>query len=143
MHVTLRYTGKVPRTNAHTTLPLITFFSPKKNLFSFLLIKLELTLISKFKTGALMINKSILTYFALIPLFASCATTGARKELILKRATFDFDCSIEKLISTKIDGSTFGITGCGKKAVYIVDCGGNSNIGACRAILNSQPLKKK
>jgi len=37
----------------------------------------------------------------------------------LERAAFELECPKDQLAVTELSGNTFGVTGCGKKAVYM------------------------
>jgi hypothetical protein len=72
-------------------------------------------------------------FFAIIFLFtlAGCTTTAERMGDLKKRAAFEFDCEESKLSTQMLkeitdmgrlmNGTTVGVSGCGKKAVYILD----------------------
>ena len=67
----------------------------------------------------------------------ACASSKARQEEALNRAVFDLECEKSKIVlqvlSEQILRSTIGVIGCGKRAVYIVDCATNG----CVTVLNS------
>jgi hypothetical protein len=73
-------------------------------------------------------------------LSVSCAGTekfGKRVNMedeVLRRAPFDLECKREEITVTKLGANTFGATGCGKKASYVVICKGGME---CDVILNS------
>ena len=57
------------------------------------------------------------------------------QSLLIKQATFDLTCSAELLTITELNGDTFGVSGCGKKVSYLIDCPSSSQ---CRAVQNTQ-----
>lgn len=75
-------------------------------------------------------------------LIQGCATAAQKKELVLKRAVFDFKCSAENLSATETSRDKYLITGCGKKGTYLIDClnapGYSPSITECRAVPNSK-----
>lgn len=86
-------------------------------------------------------NQSIFTVILLLA-FVSCASSTQKKELIIKRASFDFECKKEEIVLTELGNESYGAMGCGKKGVYLVVCQTSSGypptIGDCKAVLNSQ-----
>jgi hypothetical protein len=82
---------------------------------------------------------SLLVVFVLI--ISGCATADKKRELALKRATFDFDCHSENLKAVELSPSTYGVSGCGKKGTYVIDCprfpGYDYKLDECHALLNS------
>ncbi len=64
--------------------------------------------------------------FVIGVLFASCATQSGMREAVLNRAAFDLGCDKAKLQAVELasgrGGSSriFGVTGCDKKASYVV-----------------------
>lgn len=88
-----------------------------------------------------------LTFF--VPLLASfgCMATGWRDDfyriapdIARERAAFDFGCPKEQLTVERVgDLNPHGVTGCGKKAAYIVSCSGtiySMKRESCSAALN-------
>jgi hypothetical protein len=79
-------------------------------------------------------------FVALCLLLASCATQSGMREALLNRATFDLGCEREKLATTELNsanaGATrvFGVSGCDKKATYIVQGDG---VNGYQVVLNS------
>ena len=71
--------------------------------------------------------------------FFGCATKQARIELVQERAVFDLDCSSINVVA--LGNNVFGVTGCGKRNTYIVDCK-DITIDACTAIMNSNVKKE-
>lgn len=78
-------------------------------------------------------------------LFSGCITvTGTvtesvRNERVTNRAKWDFDCPDGKILVQKIDDTAFGASGCGKKALYVLDkCHGMNWASVCKAVLNSE-----
>lgn len=61
-----------------------------------------------------------LTIAGLLLLASSCVhgREGFVKADGVKRAAFELSCSEDALTITEINGSTIGVEGCGKKAVY-------------------------
>jgi hypothetical protein len=78
--------------------------------------------------------------FTFAALSISCAGTGKfgkrvnMEEEVLRRAPFDLEYKREEIVVTKLGANTFGATGCGKKASYVVICKGGME---CDVILNS------
>ncbi len=67
------------------------------------------------------INK-IFVILAAVPLFSSCVMQNSRahfEKTGLKRAAFDLNCDIKKLTVMDLGEQSFGVSGCGKKAVYV------------------------
>ena len=80
---------------------------------------------------------------------SGCATPFAKvSATAVQRAAFDLDCPAESLSATQLGDTThigltpqnpgieravIGVTGCAKKAAYVVDC----NVGQCNAQLNA------
>lgn len=64
--------------------------------------------------------------------FAStaCAPTGH----LLNRASFDLDCSRDKLKIVDLAPNSKGVKGCGRRATYIWSCGTNQT---CAWVMNS------
>lgn len=63
-------------------------------------------------------------------------------EVAKKRAAFDLDCGASQLSAVNVGQGTWGVRGCGKKAVYAVRCQADAWNGtiyreSCSAILNS------
>jgi hypothetical protein len=55
-------------------------------------------------------------------------------ELLSRQAAFDLSCPATDLAISALNADTFGVTGCGKKASYVLVCG----TGGCKAIQNTQ-----
>jgi hypothetical protein len=80
---------------------------------------------------------------------SACATPFAKvSATAVQRAAFDLDCPATSLQATQLGDTThigltaqnpgieravIGVTGCAKKAAYVVDC----NLGQCNAQLNA------
>ena len=73
---------------------------------------------------------------ALASLGAGCATTTSNMDLVRQRAVFDLGCNSQINVVELGNGDTFGATGCGNKASYIVKCESNY-ASSCTAIMNS------
>ncbi|MES1187195.1 MAG: hypothetical protein ABUL60_25490 [Myxococcales bacterium] len=58
--------------------------------------------------------------------------------LVRQRAAFDLSCKEPINVVELGNGDTFGATGCGNKATYVVKCTGNTAT-SCTAFLNSEP----
>lgn len=55
---------------------------------------------------------------------SGCMVAGSPKHFSLtglNRAAFDLECDKEKLNVIPVGGSSYGVTGCGKKAVYVLN----------------------
>lgn len=78
--------------------------------------------------------KKLLFLITALLLVQSCATTTEKKELVIKRATYDLNCDKERLKVVDLDGNSYGVSGCGKKTTYIVDC--PRGFHTCTAIMN-------
>ena len=79
----------------------------------------------------------IMLILVFMGLFACAGKFGKRvvpEDEVLRRAPFDLDCKREEISITKLGGNTYGATGCGKKASYVVICRGGME---CDVILNS------
>jgi hypothetical protein len=57
------------------------------------------------------------------------------KELLSKQASFDLTCDGDQLTISELNGDTFGVSGCKKKASYVLVCTAGR---ACRAVQNTQ-----
>jgi hypothetical protein len=55
-----------------------------------------------------------------------------------RRASFDLDCEVSKLRYTLIDEEIKGVSGCGRRATYIVACDGprGESSTSCRWVIN-------
>lgn len=65
-----------------------------------------------------------------------------RQERVISKAVWDLDCSKENINVLKINDTSYGVKGCGKKASYImINCQSTPLNGdwadKCTAILNS------
>jgi len=60
----------------------------------------------------------------------ACAPTGH----LMNRASFDLDCSRDKLKIVDLDVNTKGVKGCGRRATYVWSCGRNQT---CAWVMNS------
>lgn len=56
------------------------------------------------------------------------------RALLSRQASFDLGCEAAGLTLTGLNADTFGVSGCGKKASYLVAC----RVGGCKAIQNTQ-----
>lgn len=94
----------------------------------------------------------ILALFSLFALAGCVAPQQQLRDTTSERAAFDLDCpaaqlSVTQLGDTVIIGRTtesaglertvYGVTGCGKKAVYVVECVSNVFASRCNAVLNA------
>ncbi|MCP3922444.1 MAG: hypothetical protein GY714_07660 [Desulfobacterales bacterium] len=75
-----------------------------------------------------------LLIFGLFIALSGCSSV--MKNSVINRAAFDFNCSKRSLKVQEIGIRTYGVTGCGKRATYIVRKGCIST-GNCQAIMNS------
>jgi hypothetical protein len=69
---------------------------------------------------------------------AACAHTPPS---ITPRASFDLGCPESQLAQVQIDKRTIGVTGCGKKATYVENCGWTDGYGGrhdCTWVLNAR-----
>lgn len=66
---------------------------------------------------------------------AGCVNQGA---LVRRRAAFDLSCAGDQLLVSELTDRAFGVTGCGRKATYIVQ-GGCQFAQPCVPVLNSPP----
>lgn len=64
-----------------------------------------------------------------------CATTKEAHPLT-RRASFDFQCPREQLRYTELDERAWGVSGCGKRATYIMACQGQGWNEECTWVLN-------
>ncbi|MBU1410617.1 hypothetical protein KKC22_03775 [Myxococcota bacterium] len=67
---------------------------------------------------------------------ACAATTAQKKNLALKRATFDLNCPRDQMNIVDLSNDTYGVAGCNQRATYLVQCE-TGLIESCKAILNS------
>ncbi len=83
---------------------------------------------------------TLLLVFCAIAILPACATGRATTAQIQKRASFDLDCSVNKLTVVKLDDRTRGVRGCGKRATYVEECKACANgyqACECTWVLNS------
>jgi hypothetical protein len=73
--------------------------------------------------------------FLLVSLLAGGC--GATTEQLHARAAFDLNCPQNQVNVVEIDDRTRGVTGCGKKAVYIENCQPRGMSMNCTWALNS------
>ena len=66
--------------------------------------------------------------------FVTIGCGGLLTNHVEKRAPFDLSCPPEQVDIVNLGNRTYGATGCGHKATYIVSC---SEENGCIAILNS------
>ena len=71
-----------------------------------------------------------------------CVATFGQLE---RRVQFDLDCPADKITFTKMDSRTVGVSGCGKKAVYVEDCKNGSfwDNNPCTWVLEGSYSEKK
>ncbi len=50
--------------------------------------------------------------------FAACAAASTEMTPLGPRASFDLECPLEKMKSTRLGDNTWGASGCGRRAVY-------------------------
>jgi hypothetical protein len=55
-------------------------------------------------------------------------------KVVAKRATFDLGCSRERLDIRELSKDTFGVTGCNKRATYLITCVDWD----CQAVMNTK-----
>ena len=80
-------------------------------------------------------------FLFLVLLVTSCTSfISGRRELVLKRAAFDLNCSQSELKIVDLGDYAFGVTGCGRRSSYVVDCPKNTGhtSSSCVAILNTK-----
>jgi hypothetical protein len=77
---------------------------------------------------------------------AACATDSGRREALFNRASFDLGCDKSKLDAVELNSTSwppisieFGVTGCEKKAAYIVSGDG---VAGYTVRQNGEPSKK-
>lgn len=56
------------------------------------------------------------------------------REILARQAAFDLTCDVPGLTITELNADTFGASGCGRKASYLVVC----HTDGCKAIQNTQ-----
>ena len=69
--------------------------------------------------------------------FLSFGGCGASElDLLRARAAFDFDCPAQTVKIKNLDdeGEAYGVSGCGKRAVYLYVCG---DLGDCKWVMDS------
>jgi hypothetical protein len=74
----------------------------------------------------------------LIGLVASGCLASASGDQLTRRASFDLGCSANNLRYHRIDEQTQGVSGCGKRATYVVSCDGpRTNVATtCTWLIN-------
>ncbi len=79
----------------------------------------------------------------LVALSVACATASGMQEAVLNRAAFDLNCDRAKLqavvLNSTLGSREVGVTGCEKRAVYIV---GGDGVNGYTAVLNSDTSNK-
>ena len=68
---------------------------------------------------------------ALALLSGSCM--GAVVSQVVKRASYDLECSGDQIELVSLPGATFGARGCGKQATYVQSC----DTSSCTWVINS------
>jgi hypothetical protein len=69
----------------------------------------------------------------LLGALGACASTrAARTDLVAQRAVFDLQCDASSLQITGLGGDSYGVTGCGRRAAYVLDGGA---VAGCRESL--------
>ena len=76
-------------------------------------------------------------------LMPGAVTEEVRVDRVLDKAAWDLKCGKEAIKITKINDTTYGATGCGKRAAYLMEnCMSDflvtSFASACTAVLNSE-----
>lgn len=88
-------------------------------------------------------------FMKILPLAAllqACATTSGAMDAALKRASFDLDCESSQINVVELSQGnggnlrTIGVSGCGRKAVYLVR---GSALNGYIAVLNSPTDKSE
>ena len=74
----------------------------------------------------------------LIGIIITACTTGGTIDELASRAAFEFECDLNKLKIIELNEHNYGVSGCGKKAVYVKSC----NSKTCTWVLNSSKLKQ-
>ena len=62
---------------------------------------------------------------------------AASPEQLKTRAAYEMSCPEDDLTLTELGDDTTGVTGCGKKQVYVQDCQGQGAMRECKWVLNS------
>lgn len=88
-----------------------------------------------------MINKNSLFMALMLFILSGCTTFNDRVDVTAKRAAFDLSCSVEELTYSDLGPQLVGVTGCGKKATYVVQCS-LSGANCLPPILNTNLDKK-
>ncbi len=70
----------------------------------------------------------------------SCSSTKVAESKVAKRAAFDFECKEEGITITEIDDRTWGASGCGRRATYLMMC---TIVGCGAPVMNSDISQKK
>lgn len=79
------------------------------------------------------------TVIAMTVFLSACvaATGAAKRDLVIERAAFDLQCDRARLQAVELgNANVYGVTGCGKRATYVVDCS-DGYANSCKSILNS------
>ena len=67
---------------------------------------------------------------------AGCANM-VRDQRLVEKAAWDLKCSKDQISYTEINSTTYGVTGCQKRASYVmVDCSFGFWRSCCKAVLN-------
>jgi hypothetical protein len=79
----------------------------------------------------------------LFAIFATgCTTSGTINERVLDSASFDFSCPKKDIQVSEINSTSYGATGCSKKARYIAhDCSFMNYPWVCKAVSDG-PIQK-
>jgi hypothetical protein len=65
------------------------------------------------------------------------ATPAWVEQTVIKRASFDLNCSKDQVKYQKLDGNNAAVIGCGQRAVYVLDtCDKRFLQSQCRIMLN-------
>ena len=83
-------------------------------------------------------NRWVALGLFLVGLLGSCATTSELDNL-RKRASFEMNCPENEVRVSSLDdeSKTYGVNGCGQRAVYLWHCSGGALAEECKWVLNS------
>lgn len=79
--------------------------------------------------------KAVAAVLLILGVASGCATTKTVHPLT-RRASFDFQCPTDQLRYTEIDNRSYGVSGCGRRAMYIETCQGEGWMRECTWVLN-------
>jgi hypothetical protein len=77
-------------------------------------------------------------FLGFVPPAMSLLGCGATQEQLVRRAAFDLNCSESQISVVELDDRSRGVSGCGKKAVYLESCTTqNRERSSCTWVLNT------